>query len=109
MVSNSTSVAGLKLSEDHIYLNDGLFEVLLVRYPKTMAEQQAILNGLLKREAVPDLLAVFRTSKLEIESKEPLAWTLDGEFGGDIEKVEIENCQGAIRVLVGPDADFPAE
>ena len=109
MVSNSTSVAGLKLSEDHIYLNDGLCEVLLVRQPRNMAEQQAILNGLLKRETVPDLLTVFRTAKLEVESQEPLAWTLDGEFGGDVEKVEIENCQGAIRILVSPNAGIPAE
>ncbi len=32
MVSNSTSVAGMKFAEEHIYLNDGLFEVVLVRY-----------------------------------------------------------------------------
>ena len=38
MVSNSTSVAGLKLSEEHIFLNDGLFEVAMVRYPRNLSE-----------------------------------------------------------------------
>lgn len=109
MVSNSTSVAGLKLSEEHIFLNDGLFEVALVRYPRNLSEQQAILNGLLKREAVPDLLYLFRTPRLEISSQGPLPWTLDGEFGGDVRQTVIENRQGAVRILVSRDASLPAE
>ena len=109
MVSNSTSVAGMKLSEGHIYMNDGLFEVILVRQPENLSDRQAILNGLLKREPVENLLYFFRTPKLEIQSDTPLPWTLDGEFGGSVTDVTVENCPGAVKILVSPEASLPAQ
>lgn len=109
MVSNSTSVAGLKLAEEHIYLNDGLFEVVLVRYPRSLSERQAILNGLLRREAVPELLYFFRTPRLEVLAEESVPWTLDGEFGGSVEQVEIANHRGALRIRVSEDVPLPAK
>ena len=109
MVSNSTSVAGMKLSEGHIYMNDGLFEVILVRQPENLSDRQAILNGLLKREPVENLLYFFRTPKLEIQSDAPLPWTLDGEFGGSVTDVTVENCPGAVKILVSPEASLPAQ
>ncbi len=107
MVSNSTSVAGMKFAEEHIYLNDGLFEVVLVRYPRNLLERQAILNGLLKRETVPELLYFFRTPKLEVLAETPIPWTLDGEFGGSVEQVEIQNRRSALRIQVSGDAALP--
>ena len=99
----------MKLSEGHIYMNDGLFEVILVRQPENLSDRQAILNGLLKREPVENLLYFFRTPKLEIQSDTPLPWTLDGEFGGSVTDVTVENCPGAVKILVSPEASLPAQ
>ena len=59
--------------------------------------------------SVENLLYFFRTPKLEIQSDTPLPWTLDGEFGGNVTDVTVENCPGAIRILVSPEASLPAQ
>ena len=38
----------------------------------------------------------FHTSHLKITCDEDVAWTLDGEFGGDHREVEIENLHQAL-------------
>lgn len=101
MVSNSTSVAGLHFSDRFgISMEDGLLEVLLVRHPRNIGEQQAILNGLMKKEPVPGLLYLSRAKTLRIEAPEPIPWTLDGEFGGELRETDIAACRQALRILV---------
>lgn len=103
MVSNTVSVGGFKgLPPGDVSLDDGLFEVMLVRKPKTMAELQSIIMTLLQQK-VPDKGAVitFHTSRVRVTSQEPLPWTLDGEFGGDPLIAEIENRRQAISLVWG--------
>lgn len=101
MVSNSTSVAGLHFSDKFgISMQDGLLEVLLIRHPRNISEQQALLNGMMKKEPVPGLIYLFRSKILRIEAPEPIPWTLDGEFGGDLRETEISACHQALRILV---------
>ena len=38
--------------------------------------------------------------KISFESEEEIAWTLDGEYGGDHKKVEIENLQKAVKIII---------
>ena len=40
----------------------------------------------------------FRSSRVVIESEEPVPWTLDGEFGGEHTHVEITNNQRAVEI-----------
>ena len=92
MVTNSVSVGGFKrITGKNVKLDDGVFEVTLIKHPKNPME----LNNI-----DTDAMYCFRTSKLEIISTEPLPWTLDGEYGGTHTKVVIENiCKGMdIRV-----------
>jgi len=102
MISNSTSIGGFKgLTIPHAYLNDGLFEVTLVKNPKTPIELQEIISALLTQE--PDMrhILTFRTNKLVITGDEKISWTLDGEFGGEHEKVIINNLKEEISII-GP-------
>ncbi|MDD3252236.1 MAG: YegS/Rv2252/BmrU family lipid kinase [Lachnospiraceae bacterium] len=96
MITNTISVGGFKgLVDQNAALNDGLFEVLLIRTPKTPVEFSSIVTSLfLKEEQANDLVYRFKTSSLQIQSQEPVDWVLDGEFGGSRTGVEIENlCQ----------------
>ena len=101
MVTNSASVGGFKrITGKNVRLDDGVFEVTLIKRPKNPIELNNIMVSLLNRDIDTDAMYCFRTSMVEITSAEPLPWTLDGEYGGTHTKVVIENiCRGVdIRV-----------
>jgi len=101
MVTNSKSVAGFKgLVKGDVQFDDGVYEVTFIKRPKNPLEIQEILAALLLEEINTDYMYSFRTRKLIIESEEKIPWTLDGEFGGEHEKVLIENNQKAVKIIV---------
>ena len=104
MVSNTVSVGGFKgLPVEEVQLDDGLFEVVLVKQPKGLAELQSIVVSLLQQKPVPGgAVLTFHTSRLRVSCRESLPWTLDGEYGGCPRTAEIENCKQAIRLVWGP-------
>ena len=101
MVTNTVSVGGFKgLINQNVSLSDGLFEVLLIRMPKTPLEFSSIVTGLLMREEeTSDLIYKFKASELHIEAQEPVDWVLDGEFGGSKTAVSIRNLPQQIEIL----------
>ena len=44
------------------------------------------------------MFVYFKADYLEVQS-EPILWTLDGEFGGELGTVKIANCKKAVRIL----------
>ena len=100
LVSNSDSVGGFK---GHFgmeaELSDGLFEVILVKMPRTLIELNAIVIAILSREMNAPGLFSFKCSKVEIVGNEPLAWTLDGEFGGAPVKSDIKIINNAVKYV----------
>ena len=107
MVGNTVSVGGLlNLPQDLVKLDDGLFEVLLVRKPQTALEFQTIVHTLLnqKREAgEPDngLVLVFPAEQAAFTCQEAVPWTLDGEFGGEHQTLRVENHQRSLVLACG--------
>lgn len=101
MITNSKSVAGFKgLVRGDVQFNDGVYEVTFIKRPKNPLEIQEILAALLLEEINTDYMYSFRTRKLTIEAEEMVPWTLDGEFGGEHDKVIIENNQKAVEIIV---------
>ena len=101
MVTNSRSVGGFKnLTGRHVDMNDGLFEVTLIKMPKTPAELQEILRCLVSGEDDTDLIYSFKSRKLTITSEDEVPWTLDGEYGGSHTEVEIENHHQALNLYL---------
>lgn len=102
MVSNTNSVGGFKAGKAfRAELNDGLFEVVLIRNPKNMIERQEVLTNLLTQELTSDAFCVFKTNNISITSDEPIQWTLDGEFGGNCENTNIRIENEAITFIIG--------
>lgn len=102
MVTNSLQVGGIKHGMGTaISLNDGLFEVFLVKRPRTAVGYQNIVTAFLTQDLdkTEDIIS-FKASKLTFESEEPIPWTLDGEFGGDVTVAEITNLPRAFSVMV---------
>ena len=66
-------------------LNDGAFEVTLVRKPQNPAELGKTALSLLKNDMTDKNIIFFRTDNVTITnlSDEPFSWTRDGEYGGE--------------------------
>lgn len=92
-ISNSYSVAKvIKLDSSYVCLNDGKFEVLLVEDPKTVKGWAATITSALRQKFDERYIKLIQGSHIEIEVLDgsPLPWTLDGEYGGDDNKVVID-------------------
>ena len=101
MVSNTTTVGGFKgLTARDVQMDDGLFEVVLVRLPKNVSEWQQALAELSQPEQDWSFVIRFSASEVKFISRDPVAWTLDGEFGGKQTEVDIKTIHPGIRILV---------
>lgn len=100
MITNSVSVAGFKgITGDHVELDDGEFEVTLVKVPESPAELNALMTSFLSRKINAECICCFKTSHIVLETEEEIPWTLDGEFGGRHREVTITNAKKALQVM----------
>ena len=101
MITNSNSVGGFDgLISGDVILNDGVFEVTLIKTPKNPMELSEVLACLTNIRKESDMLYTFQTSSIKFTSSESVSWTLDGEYGGDHQTVLIEDCPRALEILV---------
>lgn len=101
MISNSISVGGFKnLTGKHVLLDDGVFEVTLIKAPKNPIEMNEIIINLTNRKDNSDLIYTFKTDELRIYPETTIPWTLDGEFGGEHRDVVIKNMHQAVEIMV---------
>ncbi len=100
-VSNSTSVGGVFSYEDSMVgLDDGKFEVALLRSPDQLNELGSLFKEVLSHDYSGDYFNVYSGACIKIESPKPVSWSLDGEFGGEFIETNIENLHGALNLLV---------
>ena len=108
IISNSISIGGYrKFNEMGIILDDGLFEVTLVRPTKNPFDLQNIITSVLTQKFDSPYLCAFKTSSVKIESVDKINWTLDGEDGGIHNSCEIINIKQAIKILVNRPTNLP--
>ena len=101
MVTNSTSVGGIKnITGEEIKLDDGQFEVTLIRNPRNIIEMQEAVGALLMSNYDSELIDYFKTDHLELQSVQEIPWTFDGEYGGAWADACIENKMKSIRLIL---------
>lgn len=99
LITNSLYIGGFKnVNYDKTSLNDGIFEVLLIKMPKSVFDLEPIISALMNIKINENFMYYIQASKITITS-EMMEWTLDGEYGGAYEKVEILNCNSAINIM----------
>ena len=99
-ITNATSVGGvLHFNRKDVCLNDGKFEVLLVRNPRNPLELRNILHGLMHKKYDARYVFFLHASQIHLEFDKMTAWTVDGEFAGDTQTVDISNQQGAVQII----------
>lgn len=104
-ISNSMSVGGIvKFDEAAVRLNDGLFEVMLIRNPENILSFQSIIDGILRQDLSRDGIEFFHTKEITVIGGEEVAWTLDGEYCAGSPSVKVSNIPSALHLIV-PNAD----
>ena len=100
-ITNSTSVGGiLKLDSRLVSLNDGKFEITLVREPKTPADWGKIISGVTSQNLPNDMIAFMSARDIRVTAEKPMEWTLDGERGEEIAEAVMENVRNAVRIII---------
>ena len=98
---NATSVGGIiKLDENLVDLSDGVFEVMLVRCPKTPVQISLMAKALLSGNYDNEFLDFFHTKQLDIHSDEALPWSLDGEEADGEKDTHIEVLHESVNIIL---------
>ena len=101
MVTNSYSVGGFRsMMNQHIALDDGIFEAVLVKAPASLGDLNQTLIDLTMQNRGSRHLVYCRGKSFAFSSPESLKWTLDGEFGGTYLETDITCHQKAIAFVV---------
>lgn len=102
LISNSTQIGGFKnLFPRDVSMSDGLFEVLLIKQPRNIKDFNTIAASLLSKSFDNECIVYFKTDKITVSSDSPLAWTLDGENGGEHNTAEIAVHKMAVNIMTG--------
>ncbi len=102
MVSDTISVGGLlSLNRNDVRINDGRMECLLVKVPQNILEINDIVFSLMQQEAGNNIVA-FQARNITFTCDAPVPWTLDGEYGGTVERAEIHALHRAVPMITHP-------
>lgn len=100
MVSNSIRVAGMTgIWGTDIAMDDGLFEVNLLREPPNLVGWGDLLSAFFVTHDESEYITRFKTKQIRFISEKPVDWEQDGEFGGSFTEVEIEALPHAVRII----------
>ena len=95
------SVGGIvKFDESAVKLNDGRFEILLIRNPDNILKLQPIIDGIIKRDFDREGIEFFTAESVLVTGGEGLSWTLDGEYAEGKDEILISNLHNAIELVV---------
>lgn len=84
LLSNSNSVGGFEKLAPDAYVNDGYFDLLILK-KTTLLNFAMILFKTLRGDHLNDLHVIYRrVKKLEVACTDSMQLNLDGEFGGNL-------------------------
>ena len=98
---NTKSIGGvLRFKDDVVEMSDGLFEVLLVKYPKNLWQLSRMLKRFSRSEWQGDGLEMIHAKKAKVYVENDMLWSLDGEKRILKTDFEVENIPKAIKLRV---------
>lgn len=98
-VCNSTSIAGtIELPSSLVDTCDGVFEVLLIKTPKTIIELDQIIRSLMNQDYGCPFIDLFQAKNIVAENPPGMNWSLDGECPGHYDTVNIKPVPGFLKL-----------
>lgn len=99
-MSNSTSVAGIvRLRDEMVCLGDGESELVLVREPESVVGFGEIVDSVLSQRFDSDKLLILHTKQAKFTFDKPVAWTRDGEAGGEFREIVLRNYKAPVKMI----------
>ncbi len=99
-ICNSTSLGGvMKLDPSVVDMQDGKFELFLVRAPKSLGELAGFLQAVQNKKYNCAMMTFLNTANIHITAPSDMCWTIDGEKEEGHEEIKVINLQRAIRVM----------
>lgn len=100
-ITNSLSIGGVfKYPRSRVSLNDGNFEVMMIKRPKDLVELGNIVASMNSGTFNDKNILFVQAPKLSVKIDSPCPFTLDGEYGGDYTEMEIENIKEKVTILL---------
>ena len=100
-VSNSRYIGGMAVPEQNaVQLDDGLFEVMILRKPQTLPQARRLVTCLMSQKPDGELLYLLQARQVRAVFNEPTGWTLDGEASPQVREADIRVETGWLELLV---------
>lgn len=100
-IANTTSVGGIiSFKETVVSMNDGKFELLLVKKPKNIADLNKCVNALLTQNYKSDMISFATLENCTITSDNPLTWSLDGERADTNGQVYVDILENVVQMIL---------
>ncbi|MFT8889372.1 MAG: diacylglycerol kinase family protein [Ethanoligenens sp.] len=99
-VSNAYSLSGIfQFKPEDVCLDDGAFELILIRCPKNPLDFLQIASNLIRRKSDGHFVIFRHVRRIDFQFAEETAWTVDGENGGKCRSVRIRNLPRALSFV----------
>lgn len=99
-VTNTTSVGGIvKFNADMVKMNDGLFEIVLVKKPKNINELSQIITGVSTSNFSGPVFEFIKGKNVVLTFENGMDWSIDGEHAASKSVVEISNIKRAVSII----------
>ena len=102
-VMNTHSMAGMvKIPAEQIKLSDGVLDLLIVKKPQTVAETSTLLMDLVTNhicDSKNENIIFAHSKTVEVHSKRPVAWTVDGEGTKEMSDVTVRVIPHGVRFI----------
>lgn len=100
-ISNATTIGGvLTLDRQSVAMDDGLFEVTLIRAPLNLLELNKIVVGLQSHQYDGELIQFCQAARAVVTAPPDMPWTLDGEYAPGTSDILIENLHHAYSMVM---------
>ena len=110
MITNSKSVGGFSgVLGDNVDMQDGLFELTLIKMPKGRLDVNVIIGKLLAGDLDNKYMDHLQASEIIMHSEPAINFSLDGEFGGECCDAKISVLNRKLFIRVPDDTDSEDE
>lgn len=102
-ISNSHVLGGvIRLNQELVELNDGVFEIILIKYPDDAIGFSKIAAAIASGEMKCEFIRIFHAGEVDVTilGDKPVDFTLDGEQEKRIRHAHIVNVHSGIRVVM---------
>ncbi len=100
-ISNATTLGGvLTLDKQCVAMDDGLFEITLIKMPQNLIDLNRIVLSLQTQQYDEELIHFCTAQQAAVSAPPEIPWTLDGEYAPGSADIRIQNLHHAYSMII---------